>query len=214
VQHDAHGCPACPHPSLGPAIQGSPDVNVNGMPALRVDDVGKHAPCCGPATWTAQSGSSSVFINGKAAFRMNDPSRHCGGRGKLIEGSANVIVGDGDGGGGGSGASSGGSGGGGGGGSSGGSGGGSGSGGGAGGAASGGAGSTPPPAQQKHWIEIELKSASGKPMAGERYSIRKPDGTVASGTLDADGRARLDGLEPGSCKVCFPDIDGDQWRPV
>ena len=31
---DAHGCPACPHPANGPAVQGSPDVLVNFRPAL------------------------------------------------------------------------------------------------------------------------------------------------------------------------------------
>jgi uncharacterized Zn-binding protein involved in type VI secretion len=91
---DAHGCPACPHPALGPAIQGSPNVNVNGRPALRVDDRGLHGACCGPNTWTAQAGSRTVFINGKPAHRMNDAVRHCGGMGKLVEGSPNVIVGD------------------------------------------------------------------------------------------------------------------------
>ena len=46
IQACAHGCPACPHPAVGPAIIGSPDVNVNKMPALRVDDTGMHAICC------------------------------------------------------------------------------------------------------------------------------------------------------------------------
>jgi hypothetical protein len=49
--------------------------------------------------WQAQQGSSTVFINGKAAYRKNDPSKHCGGDGKLIEGSDDVIVGDASGGG-------------------------------------------------------------------------------------------------------------------
>ena len=43
VKVDAHGCPACPHPAKGPAIMGSPDVLVNGLPALRVTDKGIHA---------------------------------------------------------------------------------------------------------------------------------------------------------------------------
>ena len=93
VQSDAHGCPGCPHPGVGPAIAGSPTVMVNGRPALRVDDVGIHAVCCGPNMWKAQQGSGTVFINGKAAHRQNDPTQHCGGNGKLIEGSADVIVG-------------------------------------------------------------------------------------------------------------------------
>jgi uncharacterized Zn-binding protein involved in type VI secretion len=89
----AHGCPACPHPAVGPAILGSPDVNVNKRPALRVDDKGVHAACCNTNTWEAKAGSGTVFINGKAAHRMGDSDKHCGGMGQLIEGSTNVIVG-------------------------------------------------------------------------------------------------------------------------
>ncbi len=99
VPADAHGCPACPHPAVGPAIIGSPDVSVNSRPALRVDDGGVHAACCNSNTWKAQEGSAGVFINGKAAFRQGDPAKHCGGQGRLIEGSNNVIVGDSGGGG-------------------------------------------------------------------------------------------------------------------
>jgi uncharacterized Zn-binding protein involved in type VI secretion len=93
VNADAHGCPACPHPGVGPAIVGSPTVNINSRPALRVDDVGVHAACCGPNMWEAKQGSGTVNINGKAAHRMNDMDKHCGGVGKLIEGSSDVIIG-------------------------------------------------------------------------------------------------------------------------
>jgi uncharacterized Zn-binding protein involved in type VI secretion len=91
---DAHGCPACPHPATGPAIAGSPDVNVNGRPAVRVGDNGIHGACCGSNGWTARSGSATVFINGKQAHRLGDATGHCGGLGRLVEGSPNVIVGD------------------------------------------------------------------------------------------------------------------------
>jgi len=93
VPADAHGCPACPHPGVGPAIAGSPDCIVNKLPALRVGDTGMHAVCCGPNTWTAAQGSTTVFINGKAAHRQGDPDTHCGGSGKLIAGSPNVVTG-------------------------------------------------------------------------------------------------------------------------
>ena len=93
VPADAHGCPACPHPAIGPAIEGSPDVNVNSRPAVRVGDHGIHAACCGPNMWEAQTGSMTVFINGKQAHRLGDMDRHCGGIGQMIEGSPNVIVG-------------------------------------------------------------------------------------------------------------------------
>ena len=90
---DAHGCPGCPHPVVGPAVSGSPDVFVNGMPAFRVGDTGVHTACCGPNTWEAKKGSSSVQINGKKAHRMGDMDKHCGGSGNMIEGSANVFTG-------------------------------------------------------------------------------------------------------------------------
>ena len=94
VDQDAHGCPACPHPAQGPAIVGSPNVFVNSLPALRQDDKGVHAACCGPNMWTATKGSGTVFINSKAAHRKGDDQAHCGGKGALNTGSANVISGD------------------------------------------------------------------------------------------------------------------------
>ena len=48
VQADAHGCPACPHPGVGPIVVGSADVFTNGKPQGRQDDLGIHAACCGP----------------------------------------------------------------------------------------------------------------------------------------------------------------------
>lgn len=94
VPADAHGCPACPHPAIGPAISGSPNVHTNGRPSVRVGDNGIHAACCGPNTWGAKTGSRSVLINGRPAHRLGDLVRHCGGIGNTIVGSGNVIVGD------------------------------------------------------------------------------------------------------------------------
>jgi uncharacterized Zn-binding protein involved in type VI secretion len=56
-----HGCPGCPHPHIGPAIIGSADVMINGMPALRVNDTGVAMACCGPNVWRAQKGSATVM---------------------------------------------------------------------------------------------------------------------------------------------------------
>lgn len=94
IPADAHGCLGCPHTGVGPAVAGSPDVRCNGRPALRVGDPGVHAACCSSNTWKAQTGSATVFINGRAAHRLDDLDKHCGGIGKLVEGSPNVIVGD------------------------------------------------------------------------------------------------------------------------
>lgn len=94
IPADAHSCPRCPHTGTGPAIAGSPNVNINGRPALRVNDVGIHAACCGANQWQAIKGAPAVFINGKAAHRRGDAERHCGGVGRLIEGSSDVNIGD------------------------------------------------------------------------------------------------------------------------
>ena len=94
VEGDAHWCVACPHVAIGPAVQGSPTVWVNGLPALRVGDLGIHAACCGPNIWQAIEGSSTVFIDKKPAHRMGDKDLHCSTTvGTLIDGSPDVIVG-------------------------------------------------------------------------------------------------------------------------
>jgi uncharacterized Zn-binding protein involved in type VI secretion len=93
VPSDSHGCPACPHGAVGPAVAGSPNVNVNSRAALRVGDNGVHSSCCGANTWVAAAGSGTVFINNQPAHRLGDAVTHCGGAGKLIEGSDNVMVG-------------------------------------------------------------------------------------------------------------------------
>ncbi len=65
---------------------------------------------------------------------------------------------------------------------------------------------------KKSWIEIELVDEDNKPVPGEKYRVTLPDGTtVAEGTLGADGRARVEHIDPGSCKVTFPDLDKEAW---
>jgi len=91
---DTHLCVVCSHEVMGPAITGSANVLINHRPALRVGDRGVHAGCCGPNTWHAKHGAVSVLINNRPAHRINDDVEHCGGDGTLIQGSANVLVGD------------------------------------------------------------------------------------------------------------------------
>ena len=91
---DGHGCIACDHAVIGPAVGGSDDVFVNGEPALRAPgDPGVHSSCCGPNEWVTDVGSSSVFINGLAAVRNGDATIHCGGNGSMVEGSGDVTTG-------------------------------------------------------------------------------------------------------------------------
>ncbi len=50
------------------------------------------------------------------------------------------------------------------------------------------------PGRWKNWIGIHHRDAYGAPMAGQRYKIFFEDGTVIPGALDAQGRARHDGV--------------------
>lgn len=93
VPADVHGCPACPHPAVGPAIAGSPNVLVNNLPALRIGDRGLHVLCCDGNTWAPIKGSATVLINNIPAVRLGDTTGHCGGVGQVITGSPNVITG-------------------------------------------------------------------------------------------------------------------------
>jgi hypothetical protein len=208
-------------------------VNVNRRPALRVDDPGVHAACCGANTWTATRGSTTVFINGKGAHRIGDQNRHCGGIGQLVEGSPNVIVAESNGGGGGGSTSAGGS-----------------SGpvrnagpsqrnestsrSASGPAAEARSDSNRPPSPappgasdlevpgsattrsevhsaeitDEHQVEVQLVNVRGEPQGGVRFELTLPSGEVKTGTSAADGYIRISGLQQvGEAKLVLPEFD-------
>jgi len=86
-----HGCHFPPSPATG----GSPDVFINGLPAMRVGDSYAAHACAaghaGPHGRALSSGSASVFINGLPAGRIGD-SIDCGG--SAATGSPDVFIGD------------------------------------------------------------------------------------------------------------------------
>ena len=78
-------------------------------------------------------------------------------------------------------------------------------------------GSPPPDTVQacpkKSWIEIRLRDQDGDPVPGEDYKVVAPDGRELTGKLDQKGFARVDGIDPGQCKVTFPRLHRAEWDP-
>jgi len=67
---------------------------------------------------------------------------------------------------------------------------------------------------KKTWVGIELVDSDGNPVANEPYVLELPDGSTKEGTLDAQGTAGVSGVDPGTCKVKFPRLDGRSWKPL
>ncbi len=66
---------------------------------------------------------------------------------------------------------------------------------------------------KKDWIEIILVDEVGEPMPGVRYRITPPSGDPPQeGRLNEHGQAGYYKIEAGTCKVTFPDLDGDAWE--
>jgi hypothetical protein len=74
-------------------------------------------------------------------------------------------------------------------------------------------GGTPGPTPvKKSWIEFYLVDSEGKPVPGERYRIKLPDGTTEEKKLDAFGYAEYYGINPGKCEISFLDRDLVEWE--
>jgi hypothetical protein len=73
----------------------------------------------------------------------------------------------------------------------------------------------PPPKQDKKtFVAIQLLTdeAEPKPVPFKRYRIELPDASVREGQLDQNGAAQINDIDPGTCKVSFPDFDGADWK--
>lgn len=70
------------------------------------------------------------------------------------------------------------------------------------------------PVEEKTWVAISLVDEEGNPVPGEPYEIVVPGGRVIRGSLDANGKARVTGIDPGICPVTFPRLDAQSWDRV
>lgn len=71
-------------------------------------------------------------------------------------------------------------------------------------------GRRPIPTSNRSWIEIELLDDDGRRVATELLVIL-PDGTKLRPSFP--GFVRLDGVDPGTCDIEFPQVDGREWGP-
>lgn len=204
---DLHTCPMVtglvPHVG-GPVLQpGHPQTLIAGLPAARVTDF---AVCVGPPD-VIVSGSTTVFVGGLMAARMGDSTAHGG---IIAAGCPTVLIGD--------------------------------SGGGAGSpqgqalraarasgsafaqsncgpravldAVNGTALVEEPDPDRTSWIELEMVDEAGQPVPHQRYRVITADGRTREGFLDQQGVARVGGIDPGTCRITFPDLDAEAWRPL
>lgn len=66
----------------------------------------------------------------------------------------------------------------------------------------------------KLFLAQDYPNREGNPMKAAKYRITDADGKDHEGKLDGDGRARLDGIKPGTCGVTFPEFDEEAWERI
>ena len=87
-------CDGCGKLAVGPAVSASDNVLVNGRPSVRVHDTGAHTEGSPDGAWEAVEGAPAVLINSRNAHRLGDGDKHRSGKGALMEGSPNVLIGN------------------------------------------------------------------------------------------------------------------------
>jgi uncharacterized Zn-binding protein involved in type VI secretion len=87
------GVPQCDAPSIQSTLEGSSNVFINGIGAVRIGDAMKtHTHGCGCVNHspTLSTSSSTVFVNGKGLGRLGDAYD---GNHRISSGSSNVLAG-------------------------------------------------------------------------------------------------------------------------
>jgi type VI secretion system secreted protein VgrG len=63
------------------------------------------------------------------------------------------------------------------------------------------------------YIAVKLVDEAGEPVPGELCRITFPDGSYTECALDEKGFLRVDHIDPGTCKITFPNLDQNAWEP-
>lgn len=64
------------------------------------------------------------------------------------------------------------------------------------------------------WIEVVVDSDDEhEVLEGLAFELVLADGSLRTGTLDAQGRARVDGIPAGICELDFVELAADEWYP-
>ena len=58
----------------------------------------------------------------------------------------------------------------------------------------------------KDWIEIELVDDNDEPIPDAEYEITMPDGETRSGTLDSEGKVKIEDVPPGQFVIKYKDL--------
>jgi hypothetical protein len=66
-------------------------------------------------------------------------------------------------------------------------------------------------ANSPHWIEFQLVDQDNNPVPGEPYKVRLSDQSIFTGTLDNDGKVRIDSIVAGQATICFTGMDKKEW---
>ena len=65
---------------------------------------------------------------------------------------------------------------------------------------------------KKSFIALKVIDEQGNPVTGQRYRVTLTDGTtIDEGTTDDQGFAKVSNIDPGNCKITFPNLDRDAW---
>jgi hypothetical protein len=64
------------------------------------------------------------------------------------------------------------------------------------------------------WIEIVLVDEADRPIPNALYQVKLPNGMVIEDKLDENGRARLERVIAGTCRITFPELDADAWERI